>query len=341
MMDVYIIHPMYNLKFLDIIISRPNLHLAMFACGMFVFISGATLKLNERDESVISFYKRRLTKILIPFYISYILYFCIKAITLHNVHLFGGISKWRFIYTIFGIDEYLNAAGIKTFTLGVGEWFLGCIILCYMFYPLLSYIDSKNRKVFFIVFSIYYIFISTYYDKLNIVMPRHFNFICQIYNFYLGIVFIDTKIFRSILSKSIFEEKNNKIKNALGLLFLLSIVSIIYISDFKIRIPDNILTTIAVIIVFIVCANFESILNSCKNTIYIINKFNKISIEIFLVHHFVIYQIDYMISYRRLRGYEMLCIFIIDFVLVILIAFIVHLINNFIYNFMYKASNQR
>ena len=65
-MDMYIIHPMHNLKFLETIIIRPNVHLAMLACGVFILISGATLKLNERNESVLSFYKRRLTKILIP-----------------------------------------------------------------------------------------------------------------------------------------------------------------------------------------------------------------------------------------------------------------------------------
>ena len=51
LMDMYVIHPMRNLKFLETILIRPNIHLAMLACGIFIFISGATLKLNERDEN--------------------------------------------------------------------------------------------------------------------------------------------------------------------------------------------------------------------------------------------------------------------------------------------------
>ena len=100
---------MHNLRWLEKILIRPNVHLAMLACSIFIFISGASLELNKRNESVFCFYKRRITKILIPFYFAYIIYFIIKVVTFKNIHLFGGIAKWRFIYTLFGIDEYLNA----------------------------------------------------------------------------------------------------------------------------------------------------------------------------------------------------------------------------------------
>ena len=54
MMDMYVIYPMHNMELLSNILLRPNVHLGMLACAIFIFISGATLKLNERNESILS-----------------------------------------------------------------------------------------------------------------------------------------------------------------------------------------------------------------------------------------------------------------------------------------------
>ena len=325
LMDMYVIHPMHNLKFLETIIIRPNVHLAMLACGVFILISGATLKLNERNESVLSFYKRRLMKILIPFYFAYIIYFIIKAVTLKNIHLFGGIEKWRFVYTIFGMDEYLNAAGIKTFTLGIGEWFLGCIILCYLVYPILSYFDKKYKLTTFIIFTIYDIFINIYYHRFNFVMPQHFNFLCQVYNFYLGIAIIDDRIF----------EKLKKCR-ILGIL----IVLFIYFCSFIINIPDNIKITLCAVSLVVVFYNFENLIINNSFILEPIRKFSVISFEFFLVHHFVIYEIDYLLNYRRVGGVEFLVIVLIELAIIILISIWINKLNKLCNKFMDKCHNQ-
>ena len=323
-MDMYVIHPMHNLKFLETIIIRPNVHLAMLACGVFILISGATLKLNERNESVLSFYKRRLTKILIPFYFAYIIYFIIKAITLKNIHLFGGIEKWRFIYTILGMDEYLNAAGIKTFTLGIGEWFLGCIILCYLVYPLLSYLDKKYKLITFIVFTIYDILINVYYSRLNFAMPQHFNFLCQVYNFYLGIAIIDERVFDKLKKCQIF-----------GILLVL----FIYFYPSIINIPDNIKITLCAVSLVIVFYGFEKLLAKNDFIISFIKSFNTISLEFFLVHHFVIYEVDYLLNYRRVGGLEFLAVVFVELVVIILISIWINKLNKLCSKLMNKSHN--
>ena len=324
MMDMYVIHPMHNLKFLETILIRPNVHLAMLACGIFILISGATLKLNERNESVLCFYKRRLTKILIPFYFAYIIYFIIKAITFKNIHLFGGIEKWRFIYTIFGIDEYLNAAGIKTFTLGIGEWFLGCIILCYLVYPLLSYLDKKYKIATFIVFTIYDILINVYYSRFNFAMPQHFNFLCQVYNFYLGIAIIDERVFSKLKKCQFF-----------GILLVL----FIYFCPFNINVPDNIKITLCAVSLVTVFCNYESLLDKNNFMIGLIKKFNTISLEFFLVHHFVIYEIDYLLNYRRVGGVEFLVILFTELAIIILISTWISKLNKSCNQLMNKSHN--
>ena len=52
-MDVYIVHPMYNLKFLYTLIDRKNVHLAMISCTLFIMISGITITLNYKNEKYI------------------------------------------------------------------------------------------------------------------------------------------------------------------------------------------------------------------------------------------------------------------------------------------------
>ena len=194
MMDLYIVHPMHDLKILETLIIRPNMNLGMIACGLFVLISGATLALSGREEEPIAFYKKRLIRVLIPFYIAYIMYFIIRVLTYNTIFIYGGVPKWRFIFTIMGMDEYLSANGIRTFTLGIGEWFLGCIILCYLVYPFLFKAHKKNRYLTFILMTIWFLFINFNYSKFNFVIPSHMNFLSQVYNFNLGIVLIDKEV---------------------------------------------------------------------------------------------------------------------------------------------------
>ena len=66
-----------------------------------------------------------------------------------------------------GIDEYLSANGIGTFSLGVGEWFLGCIILCYLVYPFLYRAHKKNKVLTFVIMTTYYIAFNLNYHKFN------------------------------------------------------------------------------------------------------------------------------------------------------------------------------
>ena len=322
-MDMYVVHPMHDLKILENIIIRPNMNLGMIACGLFVLISGATISLSKREESLIDFYKRRLARVLIPFYIAYILYFIIRVITFKNIHMFGGIAKWRFIYTVLGLDEYLHANGVATFSLGIGEWFLGCIILCYLLYPLLKLAHKKNAVITFIVMTAYFIYINLRYDRFNFVIPSHMNFFCQIYNFYLGMVLIDEKVL-------------SKFKKYLCVITI-PVTLFLFIYKVYIPIPDNFKTTIAIVCIFITFYLFEDAIASISWFGKFIVYFNKISLEIFLVHHFVIYQVDYMLGYRRVSGIETLGIVIFDLVVIIILAIFVEKLSSGVYRLMDKC----
>lgn len=323
MMDLYVVHPMYNLRIFDTLIIRPNMNLGMVACGLFVMISGATLSINNREEGLVSFYKKRLTRVLIPFYIAYLIYFAIKVLTFKTIFLFNNVPKWRFVFTLFGIDEYLSANGIRTFSLGVGEWFLGCIILCYFAYPILAKLHKLNKYVTFAVMTAYFVFINLNYNKFGFVIPSYMNFLCQIYNFYLGIVLIDENIL-------------SKLKKYL-LIICIPIILFFYFYKNTIFIPDNFKTTITLLPIFICFYNIENIITTSEFVKKSIMYFNKISFEVFLVHHFVIYQVDYMLGYKRLRGYEAAFVILFDLAMTIILAIIVEKLSSKVYRFMKKS----
>lgn len=325
MMDLYIVHPMHNLKILENLILRPNMNLGMIACGLFVLISGATLALKGREEEPMSFYKKRFIRVLIPFYIAYIIYFIIKALTYKTIFIYGGIPKWRFIFTLLGIDEYLAANGVRTFSLGVGEWFLGCILLCYLVYPFLFKAHKKNKYITFILMTIWFIFINLNYGRFNFVIPSHMNFLCQIYNFYLGIVLID----KDVLSK---------LKKWL-LFITIPIILFFYFYKDTILIPDNFKTSIVLVAIFITFYEMEDLISRFEwlkaGTVF----FNKISLEIYLVHHFVIYQVDYMLGYRQLNGVQTLLVIIFDLTMTMVLAIVVEKLSSKVYGLMDKRKN--
>ena len=325
MMDLYIVHPMHNLKILETLIIRPNMNLGMIACGLFVLISGATLALSGREEKPLAFYKRRLIRVLIPFYISYIIYFIIRELTYNTIFIYGGVPKWRFIFTILGMDEYLSANGIRTFTLGIGEWFLGCIILCYLVYPFLYKAHKKNKYLTFILMTIWFLFINFNYGRFNFVIQSHMNFLSQVYNFYLGILLIDKEVLA-------------KLKKWL-LIITIPIILFLYFYMPLIMLPDNIKTTIALVAIFITFYEMEDAISSFEWLKSFTVFFNKISLEIYLVHHFVIYQVDYILGYRQLSSVKTLIVIIFDLIMTVVLAMVVEKLSGKVYGLMNKSKN--
>lgn len=325
MMDLYVVHPMHNLKILEDLIIRPNMNLGMIACGLFVLISGATLALSGREEEPLAFYKRRLIRVLIPFYIAYLIYFIIRVLTYNTIFIYGGVPKWRFIFTIMGMDEYLSANGIRTFTLGIGEWFLGCIILCYLVYPFLYKAHKKNKYLTFTLMTIWFLFINFNYGRFHFTIASHMNFLSQVYNFYLGILLID----KPTLSK---------LKKWL-LIITIPIILFLYFYKPLIMLPDNIKTTIALVAIIITFYELEGVISSFEWLKSFTVFFNKISLEIYLVHHFVIYQVDYILGYRQLSGIQTLLVIVFDLIMTVILAMVVEKLSGKVYGLMNKSKN--
>lgn len=132
--------------------ENDNMNIAMLGVAVFFILSGAGLAYSTGENfDIRRFYKKRFIRILIPFYITYISYFIYKAGTTGSFTSFfpPETSAWKIIFTFFGMDEWISQHGIHTFSLGIGEWFLGALIILYLLFPLLRFLDEKESMSLF------------------------------------------------------------------------------------------------------------------------------------------------------------------------------------------------
>ena len=131
-----------------------NLHVASFAVTVFFMLSGAGLSLSVLAKPLTdlrAFYARRFRRLLVPFYITYACVFLLRLawhLTDHSPLFPEKVPLWHFVFTLTGLDGYLSWHGVSTFYLGIGEWFIGCLILLYLLFPLLHRFMSRHPALF-------------------------------------------------------------------------------------------------------------------------------------------------------------------------------------------------
>ncbi|MDO4489864.1 MAG: acyltransferase [Lachnospiraceae bacterium] len=162
--------------------ETPNLHIATLGVSLFFIMSGFGLMTSSGDNFRAGrFYKKRFLRILLPFYIVYGGYFMLKLV-LHKLS-FPGVPKWRFVFTLLGMDEYLKMLGLPTFSLGIGEWFLGCLVLMYLLFPLVQ-TALKRAPLLTMGIATGLFLILSVWDPFSI-NPWQ-NFLFKFYEFILG-----------------------------------------------------------------------------------------------------------------------------------------------------------
>ena len=105
---------------------------------LFFLISGNCLARNYGEKLEIkSFYVKRWLAIFPAFYLCYILVFLGHRVILQNPVL-EDVEPWRMIFTVLGVDNYLNFMNIRNGAL-VGEWYTAIILVIYQLFPLLQF----------------------------------------------------------------------------------------------------------------------------------------------------------------------------------------------------------
>lgn len=116
-----------------------------------------------RNNNIILFYKSRLSRIVIPYFFTYILLSfvfillaCLNLKFLNHVALthiiFSGGSYKSFVLGMFPIDlNILHWFNLKPYIF-IGEWFIGALVILYFLSPVFYFIINKLKwKSLFIV----------------------------------------------------------------------------------------------------------------------------------------------------------------------------------------------
>lgn len=105
-----------------------------FGVALFFLLSGYALMLRYGEACPLkAFYKRRFFSIYPLYWLCFFSLFLYSDI-LHG-NLPAGVPGWSIIWSVLALDGYL-AGVVPTFYL-LGEWFVGCIVLLYLVFPLL------------------------------------------------------------------------------------------------------------------------------------------------------------------------------------------------------------
>lgn len=152
--------------------------------SLFFLISGNCLARNYGEKLEIgSFYRKRWLAIFPMFYICYLLVLFGHTVILKNP-VWNGVEPWRVIFTILGIDKYLEFADIRSGAL-VGEWYTAVIVGIYLLFPLLQLAYRKCKWIGTIAILLLYV--------LNMLMdwgpfPDDAHLITGICMFWIGMI---------------------------------------------------------------------------------------------------------------------------------------------------------
>ena len=286
----------------------------MIGVTLFFMISGASLIYNYGENLDIKKYaKKRFLGIYPMFWIAYLLVF---------IYIFYGCKKilWdlptnKLGISLLAMDGYLSPY-TETFYL-IGEWFLGCIVLIYILFPILRTLFNKYPKTFFIVSTIINFALLIFYR--NGIMPINKNLIVCTYSFILGMYII----------KYI---KNFKLWQ---MLITLSIAIIAYFIpanniNIKVLIANFIGYNLFIVLGYI----GQKIENITIQKIFV--TISKYSYAVFLVHHYIIMKVENTFQNTNLKLEETICLYITCWIVISICAKILYMINKSVLNFCKK-----
>lgn len=249
-------------------IAYTNVHMAQVGVALFFMVSGFGLMYSNFDKfSVGKFWKKRLIRIYIPFYAVSLLTYLSRKILIKGAAFEDGIPAWHIIFTILGVDGYVKEYGVSTFSLGIGEWFLGCLILMYVCFPLLREGFRKNRNGMMLVSTACYMITAVFYHGS---VPPYYFFFIKLYDFILGMYFA------LVLKK---QERKSVI------LMLPAALMLIW-CPCTIPVNRNYVVTIVCVLIFLTAFELEGGRLSDKiSGSSFIRVISKYSYEMFLIHH--------------------------------------------------------
>lgn len=281
----------------------------LIGVALFFMISGASLMYNYKEKLEIKSYaKKRFIGIYPMFWIAYIsifiyIFYCSKQ------SAFVG-SPLKLIISLFAMDGYLSSI-LPTFYL-IGEWFLGCIVLIYVLFPILRIIVNKYPKPTIIIATIINLLVLLFYK--NGIIPINQNLIVSVYSFILGMYLINVKEFQLWQA---------------GIGLVLAITGyMLPASNMNIQV---LFANFAAYSLFIVLAYIgQKISNLTIQKIFSI--IGKYSYAVFLVHHYIIMKIENTFQNQTYGIFGTMLLYFTVWFVIIIFAKILYMANKGVLN---------
>ena len=241
-----------------------NIYIGDLGSALFFIISGAALMhVYENECNLKKYYKKRFLSIFPMFWMTFVIDFLFRC------YLDGGINptipKWKIIFSIIGMDGYLEEIVHAFFC--VGEWFLGCIILMYIIFPLLRWLIEKKPVILVICTGLLYVITLLTDGK---VFPLGKNMFVHLPKFVFGMFFV------------------RYIKKVNIPMFMSSILIVLLNSLIDLKSVSSIIQALYIGIATFLILIFLSKHIECQPIRYISSVISKYSYAIFLVHHVII-----------------------------------------------------
>ena len=246
-------------------ISLPilSLFLKVGNCGVdiFMFLSGYCLTLSyNKNPNLTHFYKKRVTRLLIPYLLISIPYYWYKNIV-RTPTLDGHFNLLGFINDITGYSFWFE--GLRT------TWFVFAIFLMYLLFPAFYRIIKRNIiQAFSLVFLLYLLIVFLY--LFNSGYSLYSIAVCRFPTFVMGMIFSLYKL----------GPKHNKYILLLSICYL---VVFIFVFPIRIYLPTTLmwLFYMSFVVPIIYLIGFVSERVKIKG---ICNYVGLISLEIYLIH---------------------------------------------------------
>ena len=301
--------------------QNSNMHIAKISVGLFFMISGAGLMLSTKDKEHLDlkkYYLKRFVRVLVPFYLVYLLYLIIFILLTHeplsNIYT-SGASPFAIIFTLLGMDAYLSSFGVATFSLGIGEWFLGALIIMYIIFPALRLALLKNKWVSLGVAVIYYIITLVTYPLLPYAAtnPGFVNFTVKVFDFFLGMFLVLIM---------------DKIPKYISIALSVPVILFFVLYPKMLPVNDSLLIVIQILTFFLLFLSLEGVFKRLPKLMKVIAFCCASSYEFFLVHHMIVDYITLQHTGVPFGNFDILLLFIKEFAVIVLFTILVKLILN-------------
>ncbi len=254
--------------------------------ALFFILSGAVLMTRYRDEiKVGQFFKRRVVRIFIPFWIAFAVFFVISCLLLKSS--WSELNNIGVFWSLMGLDLF-GGAGLPTFWL-VGEWFTTVIIIMYVIFPLLRLLLKKIPVLTTIL--IVLLFVLNLHFKIATYGDGWFSITNSLLVFWIGMLI------------GYYKPKFKWGMFYCGIIgMILTLVLLKQINELMFYLPTVLFSTFLFMIMGVI--NYSNKLT---------NFLSKYNFEIYLVHHRILIWIIPLMQYSFSSTLKELLLFVIIF----------------------------